>query len=206
MRKLLPVVCLFACLGSKAQLFAIDKYTLIELEENRRPGAVAFFQHVSNTTNALSMAMPATLLLAGAIGKNADMQQKALYIGESMLVAGVISTGMKYAINRERPFRRYPTLITAAGSGGSPSFPSGHTSEAFSAATSLVIAYPKWWVAVPAFTWSSTVGVSRMYLGVHYPSDIAVGALVGAGSAWATHRANDWLRHRKAKAKALPAY
>lgn len=67
------------------------------------------------------------------------------------------------------------------------SFPSGHTSSAFAVATSLSASYPKWYVIVPAMTWATTVGVSRVWLGVHYPSDVLVGAGLGAGTAILVH-------------------
>jgi len=68
---------------------------------------------------------------------------------------------------------------------------------AFATATSLSLEYPKWYVIVPAYTWAGTVGYSRMHLGVHYPSDVLIGALVGAGSAFITHKVNQKLLKRK---------
>ena len=100
---------------------------------------------------------------------------------------------MKYAINRPRPFESYPYEIEKLASAGSPSFPSGHTSEAFSTATSLSLAFPKWYVITPAFLWASAVGYSRMDLGVHYPSDVIMGAVVGSGSAFLTDYINNKL-------------
>ena len=67
------------------------------------------------------------------------------------------------------------------------SFPSGHTSSAFAIATSLSASYPEWYVIVPSMAWATTVGVSRAWLGVHYPSDILVGAGIGAGTALLVH-------------------
>jgi membrane-associated phospholipid phosphatase len=54
----------------------------------------------------------------------------------------------------------------------------------------LSIAFPKWYVIAPSFLWASGVGYSRMHLGVHYPSDVLVGALVGSGTAFLTHFLN----------------
>ncbi|MDO9339524.1 MAG: phosphatase PAP2 family protein, partial [Bacteroidales bacterium] len=55
------------------------------------------------------------------------------------------------------------------------------------------LAYPKWYIIVPSYTWASTVAYSRMDLGVHYPSDVLIGALVGAGSAYLTYKINQKL-------------
>jgi membrane-associated phospholipid phosphatase len=57
------------------------------------------------------------------------------------------------------------------------SFPSGHTNTAFSAATLIALAFGGWfWLAfIPA----ALVGYSRMYMGLHFPLDVAAGALLG---------------------------
>ncbi|HEU4718905.1 MAG TPA: phosphatase PAP2 family protein, partial [Bacteroidia bacterium] len=91
--------------------------------------------------------------------------------------------GLKYTVNRPRPFVTYPDIIKKT-KAGSKSFPSGHTSSAFALATSVSLAYPKWYVIAPSYAWACAVGYSRMRLGAHYPSDVAAGALIGAGCAW----------------------
>jgi membrane-associated phospholipid phosphatase len=59
------------------------------------------------------------------------------------------------------------------------SFPSGHTAASFAAATALTSFYPR--AAPLVFTLAAGVGLSRIYLGHHFPSDVAVGAATGAG-------------------------
>jgi membrane-associated phospholipid phosphatase len=113
-----------------------------------------------------------------------------------VLSAAVITSVLKYTIDRPRPFETYPDIEKATYA-GSPSFPSGHTSDAFSLATSLSIAYPKWYVIVPSYAWALTVAYSRMHLGVHYPSDVLAGALVGAGSAYLCYKGQQWLTQKR---------
>ena len=89
---------------------------------------------------------------------------------------------------------RRTDFIDKQSKGAGPSFPSGHTSNAFATATAtaMIFAFPQWYVAVPVFSWAGAVGYSRMHLGVHYPSDVLVGSSVGTESTWLGH----WLNKR----------
>jgi undecaprenyl-diphosphatase len=189
------------CDHSNAQFGNLDKSTLRELTEDRTEGHTEVYLALSHTDNYICMAVPVGLLATGFITHDADMKKNALYVGESILVSTVFTTAIKDIVKRPRPFVNDPTIVPADAA-GSYSFPSGHTSEAFATATALSIAYPKWYVIAPSFLWATSVGYSRMYLGVHYPTDILGGALTGAGSAWLTYKANKWLKGKKHTAPA----
>jgi membrane-associated phospholipid phosphatase len=180
----------------QAQRENFDQRVLIHLMERRTDGATKFNQAISNRTQTVATLIPISVLAAGIITNDKTTMKKGLYIAASVAGSALITYAMKYGFDRNRPFNANPHIIPAGG-GSSPSFPSGHTSTAFSAATSLTIAYPKWYVAVPAYAWAASVGYSRMYLGVHYPSDVLAGAAIGAGSAWLMYKANKWLFKKK---------
>jgi undecaprenyl-diphosphatase len=112
----------------------------------------------------------------------------------AFVLSSVITQVTKNIVKRERPFDKY-SFIVKRSSGGGYSFPSGHTSAAFTTATSLSLLFPKWYVVVPAYLWAGSVGYARMYQGVHYPSDVLAGALVGAGSAWLGWKVQKWMDH-----------
>lgn len=116
------------------------------------------------------------------------------------IVSTIITRGMKIVIPRARPFITYPYIIKRDVGGGN-SFPSGHTSAAFCTATSLSLLFPKWYVIAPCYLYAATVGFARMYQGVHYPSDVLAGAIVGAGSAWLAFKVEKWRDRKNAKAK-----
>ena len=71
---------------------------------------------------------------------------------------------------------------------------------------SLSLIYPKWYVIAPAFTWAGLVGYSRVYLGVHYTSDVLAGAVLGSGSAYLSHYLNKKLWEKKKPKKSLAYY
>ena len=146
-------------------------------------------QFVSNTSIYVNVGVPAGMAVAGLIKHDDKLLKNALVMSAASLISGGITVSLKYSVNRVRPFITYPDIFKNS-VGGSPSFPSGHTSSAFATATMLSLEYPKWYVIVPSFTWASTVAYSRLNLGVHYPSDVIVGAIIGAGSAWATYAVN----------------
>lgn len=156
------------------------------------------FSTITNYASVVSMLCPASVFGVGFISKDSLLKRKGFYIAGSMAISAATTLAMKYSINRDRPFKTYP-FIDKQTDAGSPSFPSGHTSNAFATATAMTFAFPKWYVAAPAFAWASAVGYSRMHLGVHYPSDVIVGAAVGAGSAWLGHWLNQRLFQGKGK-------
>jgi undecaprenyl-diphosphatase len=176
--------------------------TEIRLSEHRTEEPTEFMQLVSNTTTYISFGIPSAILVKGILSHDKMTRQKSFFMFESLGISTAITFAAKYTFNRKRPFEA-TTLVTKASPGGGPSFPSGHTSEAFSTATSLSILYPRWYVIVPSFVWAGTVGYSRMYLGVHYPTDILAGALVGCGSAFLCYKLNKWIHAEKMRKKII---
>ena len=149
-----------------------------------------YWRFTSASTNFFSAGIPISVLVTGIINKDPQLRRKSLEIFATILTESIISQAMKVAFDRMRPAEKYPNDIFPYRNVSGRSFPSGHTSLSFAAAASLSIQCKKWYITVPAYMWAASVGYSRIYLGVHYPSDVLAGAAVGIGSAYAVHWAN----------------
>ena len=98
----------------------------------------------------------------------------------AVLFADVIATGLKFATDRPRPYVAFreqePLLETPL----DLSLPSGHAATSFAGATMLAFLLGRRWAAV-LLVLALLVASSRVYVGVHYPLDVAAGALIGVG-------------------------
>ena len=180
------VVLLFISVSAHTQNWDINLLNDI----NPQNPSSGYWQKTSSSTYAVSIGVPATQLIVGFIKHDKKLQKQGWETVGGLAINTIITQGLKYTINRERPYDKYPLLIHPYQIENDKSFPSGHTSTAFSLATSLAIQYKKWYVVVPVFAWASSVGFSRLYLGEHYPTDVLAGAAIGAGSAWLSHYLN----------------
>ncbi len=88
---------------------------------------------------------------------------------------------IKAKVRRPRPFDALGDIQNSVVPSDRFSFPSGHTGAAFVMAVLLSSFFPV--LALPVYTWATLVGFSRIYLGVHYPTDILAGMVLGSLSA-----------------------
>jgi membrane-associated phospholipid phosphatase len=170
-----------------------DIKTLRSINSHRNSNLDGFFKGLTDSDAPVAILSPALIFTIGLINKDSLTKAKGIEIAGSLLISSIFTTGLKHSIKRDRPFVTYPDIEQLAPA-GSPSFPSGHTSMAFASATSFSIICPKWFVIIPAYLWASSIGYSRMHLGVHYPSDVLVGAVIGSGSSLLSRFLNKKLR------------
>ncbi len=208
MRQLLKYILLLLIAGSNPfSLFSQQtqgEYSLLRsLAAKRTNAGNTFHKRFAELNRPVCLAVPAGLFITGLLEKDKTLKENALFITESILVSSLSTWTLKKIVRRERPAVNDPSFV-AVTDDHDFSFPSGHTSLAFSMATSLSIKYRKWYIVVPAFLYAGFNGYSRLYLGVHYPTDVLAGAITGSSSAWLTFKLNQWL-HRKKKNKAAAA-
>jgi len=174
-----------------AEIFSqnIDIRLLRSINSEEILNSDKYFRFITNSDTYVIIGTPVILAGTGLIRDDDKMLRNAFVIAAASIVNAGVTSALKYSVNRERPFETYPDILKKA-KAGSPSFPSGHTSSAFATATSLSLSYPEWYVIVPSFAYAGTIAYSRMHLGVDYPSDVAAGALIGAGCAYLTFKVN----------------
>ena len=180
-RFLVILVCCFSVSGLSAQNWEI-RY-LKQLEANRTPLKNKVMLGFTHTVPVVPAAAPSSMFLTSLINKDKRLRQISITGGIGLAVTVAETYALKSLFKRPRPYLKYPDLTTTT-SESSFSMPSGHTSTAFYTATWLTLEYPKWYVAVPSFLWAGFVAHSRMQAGVHYPTDVMAGMVLGSVTAW----------------------
>jgi len=117
--------------------------------------------------------------------------------GRKIALAGLAAFAMGFAgshimkdlVMRPRPFAVLPGVRLLIPEPGSFAFPSGHTTSSIAVASGAVLAARKLLGKMPLWGWSMlalavAISYSRIYVGVHWPSDVAAGALFGVFSGW----------------------
>lgn len=156
----------------------VDRAILVFVHDHVPEGLNGFFRAVTLSASSLSLfPLTATLTIALLVARR---RAEALLVAASVSSAALVVYVVKLAVGRDRP-----ALWDTEAYWGS-SFPSGHTLvvAAFATATALCVSRlrpgaRRASVAI-AIVWISLVAVSRLVLGVHWPTDVLVAACVGA--------------------------
>ena len=200
-QKRLTILLLFLatlpCIKTEAQ--GIDYDILWNLQQQRTPAMSKVMEWTSNSL-ILAPCVPAGLLVSGALADNQQLVYIGTATGISFLTAFTVTEALKYTIRRPRPYITHSMTLTPVKTTIGYSFPSGHTSLTFTTATSLSLSCRKWYVVAPSMLWASGVAFSRLYLGVHYPSDVLTGMAVGVLSGFAGY----WLSQKICDAADIP--
>ena len=132
---------------------------------------VAFFMQIPG--QLVIICLGALALIVG----NKYLKFTSLIFFSSFTVSRYAYKTIKEIVKRPRPFVDLNNVRLLLGPREGYSFPSGHATTSFCIATVIAMRYPK--LRYPAFIAAILVALSRPYVGVHYPSDILAGSILG---------------------------
>lgn len=172
----------------RAELRAMDQALFDAVAGTPTPSLDRFLVDVSRAADRSKLWLVTAVgltALGGGRGRRAA-STGLLAIG---LASAVTNLGLKPLARRRRPMRSDNHGVSDSRRVRRPisaSFPSGHAASAFAFASAAGESAPATWV--PLHLAATLVGYSRVHTGVHYPSDVAVGAMVGAFCGWTVRR------------------
>ncbi len=180
----LSLTCAFSAPSlTQLQPEGFDARLFKAINRSLNPAKDGIFEWIDQGAIPAFFLVPITYSVVRSLDHGYIDNSSFLFLVTQSLSLG-ISAGMKAVIVRPRPFETLQGVKTkhewsAIGS----SFPSGHAAQAFSIATFLSLRHNSVLVTVPVFLWAGAVSYGRIYLGLHYPSDVLGGALLGSGIA-----------------------
>ena len=174
---------------------SVDLSILKSINKNDMPCWDKTMKLTSKSIYPAMVIAPSSIFLTGYFQNDKPMMRNGVKTAAAIGLNIALTTGLKVSINRARPFAQYPNDIIKRDEVGKFSFPSGHTSTAFAMATAATLSTKKWYVAVPSYLYACGVGYSRMRLGVHFPSDVLGGMVVGIGSSLLVWQIDKWIQN-----------
>lgn len=157
----------------------LDEPVYDEIQRNRTESMDDFAKAVETFGSTPAFGIMGAFYVAGSFLDNSRAKTVAMDAFASSLVsAGMITPALKVAVGRSRPNEGEGTYQFIP-FGGDHSFPSGHTTQAFSLASVIAEHYDERWVDVASYGIATLVGLARIEQEAHFPSDVVAGAIIG---------------------------
>ncbi len=176
----------------------LDEQALVWIAEHIRNAVLDPFMMLYTqlgNTGMLFIALGVVMLLFKQTRKVGVSALCAMLIG---LI--VVNFTIKPLVARARPWLVIENFVNLVPEHDPNSFPSGHTNAAFAFALAVCLSAPKKWMKITAVCMAAVMGLSRLYVGVHFPSDVlagaAIGSLCGLAGAWVVRKAWERLPSR----------
>jgi undecaprenyl-diphosphatase len=140
----------------------------------------------AQASEALFAGLLVVLLGVAVALRKATLGWAAMAALASAGLALLVGKALGLAVDRARPFVDHPEVHDFLHHAADSSFPSDHATAGFAIAGALALRYRRW--AVPLLGAAVLLAVSRVLLGVHYPSDVIAGAALGLAAAIVVYR------------------
>jgi undecaprenyl-diphosphatase len=163
-----------AAVGAFTRLLAWDQATLLAARRWRSPGRTVAARALTRLGDASGWTLIGLVFLATFTPTGLAL---GLRLGAAAGLATVLSQALKRLLQRARPDLAIAGFVAEAANPDRFSFPSGHTCAAF--AVALALAGAPFGLGALFLALAAGIGASRVYLGAHYPLDVAAGALLG---------------------------
>jgi membrane-associated phospholipid phosphatase len=156
-----------------------DKHLDHEFQERRSTFTNRVSQATTSFGGGYGVDTGVAFLIVGYVFRNWDLRETGREALEAGFLSNLLSTWiLKRAVGRERPFVSDGRTVFRPGS-SNDSFPSGHATEAFSVASVIAMRSNGWVLPTIAYTAATLVAFDRVNDRVHFPSDVAAGAILG---------------------------
>lgn len=156
------------------RLLAFDEALLIRAQQYRRPWRTALARALTRVGDASSWTLTGLAFIATGTRTGVHL---GLRLGAAAIGATIVSQALKRSLTRARPDASIDGFEALALNPDRFSFPSGHTAAAF--AVAVAFAGEPFGLGPVALMLATGIGLSRVYLGAHYPLDVAAGAGLG---------------------------
>ena len=186
--------CCAAAVAGVALSMTLDGRVADQAPEADSPGARRFAHAIRSLGNPAVLG-PAVVLgwAGGKLGNRPGVSAASVRMGVAMVAAGAVTGALKVSVGRWRPYQAPGDPDVLSPFSGKDSFPSGHTTLAFAAASALDRETSTRWVPFLAYPVAGLVGWSRLRDNQHWLSDVVSGAAIGM---WTANKAEDFLQPR----------
>ncbi len=181
---LTPILKFLSTLADKGAIWAIIAFILFVI-----PLAVLFFAELSDEKRKTFREIFTVGLMSGIA---------------FVLIVIIDFVILKQAVGRIRPYELIEGLTLLVDPSDDPSFPSAHAASSFAVATVLLFRLPKKF-GIPAIILAAIISFSRLYVGIHFPTDVIFGAISGFAVGCISIVIGNYLM-RKLKAKQFPDF
>lgn len=202
----LTILAIFYCCITSSSLLSqtsksnIDVQIFRSINNNRSQSLKSITNIVDYSVYPISIGLPIGLIGYGFLTNSKYEEDSGFLLSATELLSIITYLPLKHTIKRPRPYDKLENVHTGHLETASKySFPSGHSTLATGITTLLIFRYPQPEIYIPALSWAFLAGYSRIYYGLHYPSDVLAGMAIGFCAGILVHHFEEEIINSKQK-------